>query len=257
MGQPIDPRDESSKESKSGQLTRREAIKLGGMSALGATFLPTLFLTACKDLNIPVMRSGQGGGTASFPALPSSCVLTPEETEGPFYVDVNLLRSNVIESQQGFPLNLEIVVVDATTCAPISGKAVEIWHANASGVYSDIASEGTTGQTFLRGALTTDSSGTVSFQTVYPGWYQGRTTHIHFKVHLGANQVVTSQLYFDDALNDQIYQKAPYNQHTGSRTPNADDSVRAQDPDPGNDLFLKTNVASDAVYAAIRVGVTQ
>lgn len=252
MGQQIDPQDKS----KEG-LTRREAIRLGGIAALGATFLPSLFLAGCGDDASTPVGAGQAPGTSSFPTLPSECVLTPQETEGPYYVDVNLLRSNIVESQQGFPLNLEVIVVDAGTCAPLSDKVVEIWHANASGVYSDIASEGTEGQTYLRGSLVTDASGAATFQTVYPGWYQGRATHIHFKVHVNANQVVTSQIYFDDSLNDQIYQKAPYNQHAGTRTPNADDMVRSTDPDPTNALFVKTNVTSDAVYAALRVGVAQ
>jgi len=115
-------------------------------------------------------------------------------------------------------------VVDASTCKPIKGAVVDIWHADASGVYSGFGA-GAGSRTFLRGVQKTDSRGVATFRTVYPGWYQGRTVHIHVKVYLGGNVVHTGQLYFPDRMTDSVYRKAPYSRRPNREIRNAADFV--------------------------------
>ena len=125
------------------------------------------------------------------------CVLAPEQTEGPYYVAGEKLRRDITEGRPGAPLLLRLRVVDASTCKPIKGAAVDIWHCDALGVYSGFGS-GSGNRTFMRGVQKTDATGLARFRTVWPGWYQGRTVHIHVKVHVGGNVVHTGQLYFPD-----------------------------------------------------------
>ena len=132
-------------------------------------------------------------------------MLAPEQTEGPYYVDDAAVRRNVTEGKPGTPLTLRLTVVDVSTCKPIKGAAVEIWHCDAGGVYS--GGQGRAG-TFLRGVQRTDAKGLAMFRTIYPGWYQGRTVHIHTMVHIGGNVVHTGQLYFPDTVTDAVYKRA-------------------------------------------------
>jgi protocatechuate 3,4-dioxygenase beta subunit len=119
---------------------------------------------------------------------------------------------------------LRAFVVNASTCKPIKGAAVDIWHADAGGVYSGFGS-GAGNRTFMRGVQRTDEKGLALFRTVYPGWYQGRTVHIHVKVHLGGNVVHTGQLYFPDAVTDTVYRQLPYAGRPNRAVRNADDSI--------------------------------
>ena len=119
---------------------------------------------------------------------------------------------------------LHTTVVDVATCKAIPGAIVDVWHADAAGVYSGFGT-GASSRTFMRGLQRTNASGLAIFQTVYPGWYQGRTVHIHVKVHVGGNVVHTGQLYFPDPLTDTVYKKAPYSSRPGRTTRNANDSV--------------------------------
>ena len=153
-----------------------------------------------------------------------ACVLTPEQTEGPYYIPNERVRRNITDGHPGTPLTLRLTVVDATTCRPIKGAAVDVWHADATGVYSGFdAGAGT--RTFMRGIQRTDAKGLAVFRTVYPGWYAGRTVHIHVKVHVGGRVIHTGQLYFRDALTDAVYRKAPYSKRPNRDTRNATDNV--------------------------------
>lgn len=160
------------------------------------------------------------------------CALTPEVTEGPYYVDPGLVRSDITEGRAGVPTILRMQVVDAA-CAPAEGARVDVWHCDAQGVYSgfgggDVGQE-SEGETFLRGTLFADAAGVVEFTTIYPGWYQGRTTHVHFKVFLDERTVLTGQVFFPDALSEWLYENAPAYLRDGTRdTLNADDGIAAQ-----------------------------
>ena len=153
-----------------------------------------------------------------------SCVLTPELTEGPYYIPNEKLRRNITDGHPGTPLFLQLAVVDASTCKPIKGAAVDIWHADAAGAYSGFGA-GSPSRTFMRGIQKTDARGIATFRSVYPGWYQGRTVHIHVKVHVRGRVVHTGQLFFSDALTDRVYRNAPYSKRPNRTTRNANDSI--------------------------------
>jgi protocatechuate 3,4-dioxygenase beta subunit len=163
-----------------------------------------------------------GAGPAGVASGAVSCVLTPEMTEGPYYVANEAVRRNITEGRPGTPLRLRLSVVNASTCRPIKNAAVDVWHADALGVYSGV--QGNTG-TFMRGIQRTDATGLAIFDTVYPGWYQGRTVHIHVKVHLGGTVVHPGQLFFPDALTDKVYTASPYDTRGQRDVRNASDSI--------------------------------
>jgi len=167
---------------------------------------------------------------ASFPA----CVARPEQTEGPYFVDEKLHRSDIrVEPtdksiKPGAPLRLEFHVSRVTggSCAPLAGAVVDVWHCDALGVYSDVRDRSfdTRGKKFLRGYQTTDAKGMAQFLTIYPGWYEGRAVHVHFKIRSDAasrrGYQFTSQLYFDESITDQVLKQAPYNGKGGHRSMN-------------------------------------
>jgi protocatechuate 3,4-dioxygenase beta subunit len=164
-----------------------------------------------------------GAGPAGVSSGLISCVLAPEQTEGPFYVDDAAVRRNVTEGRPGVALTLRLTVVNASSCKPIRNAAVEIWHCDAGGVYSATGAEAD--ERFLRGIQRTEANGLALFKTLYPGWYQGRTVHIHTMVHIGGNVVHTGQLYFPDSVTDAVYRRSPYNQRPNRTTRNAADSI--------------------------------
>ena len=191
------------------QLTRRSTLlRLGGLIAAG--------------LGVDALQAG--AGPAAVAAGSVRCVLTPEQTEGPYYIPNEKVRRNITEGKPGVPLALHATVVDASTCKAIPGAAVDIWHCDAGGVYSGFGT-GAANHTFLRGIQRTNAHGLALLETIYPGWYQGRTVHIHVKVHIGGNVVHTGQLYFPDSLTDKIYRRAPYNTRPNRDTTNANDSI--------------------------------
>ena len=153
-----------------------------------------------------------------------SCVLTPELTEGPYYIAGEKVRRDIREGHRGTLLTLHLRVLNVASCSPIKGAAVDIWHADAAGNYSGFGSD-TSSRTFMRGVQKTDANGLAIFLTVYPGWYRGRTVHIHVKVHVGGSVVHTGQLFFPDTLTDVVYKKAPYASRPNRTTRNAQDSI--------------------------------
>jgi protocatechuate 3,4-dioxygenase beta subunit len=194
-------------------FTRRGSlVRLGGFlaTAVGAAGLK--------------IETSDGAGPAAVASGAVTCVLTPEQTEGPYYIANEALRRNITDGRPGTPMWLRAVVVNASTCKPIKGAAVDIWHADASGVYSGFGS-GAGNRTFMRGIQRTNAKGLALFRTVFPGWYQGRTVHIHVKVHLGGNVLHTGQLYFPDTVTDAVYRKAPYASRPNRDVRNAGDSI--------------------------------
>jgi protocatechuate 3,4-dioxygenase beta subunit len=181
-----------------------------------------------------------------------SCILTPEQTEGPYYIAGEKLRRNITEGRPGAPLVLRTFVVDASTCRPIRGAVVDIWHADASGVYSGFGA-GASSRTFMRGIQRSNAKGLAQFRAVYPGWYQGRTVHIHVKVHVSGNVVHTGQLYFPDSMTDAVYRRAPYSARGSRDVRNASDSIYRSG---GKRSTLSVKKNSAGVYVAtITMGV--
>ena len=167
----------------------------------------------------------------------NTIIETPELTEGPYLVEEQLNRSDIrvdptdSSTQQGLPLLLRVVVasIDNGTLSPVSGAYVDVWHCNAAGLYSDVQANNTVGQKFLRGYQITNQRGEVRFRTIYPGWYSGRTVHIHVKVRLFTESQqtyeFTTQFFFDDDITDEVYELAPYNTRGARDTRNTTDNI--------------------------------
>ena len=168
------------------------------------------------------------GTGRAWAQAPGRCVLTPEAGEGPFYLDPKLVRSDITSGKPGAPLELAIQVVRAGDCATLANARVDIWHADAIGLYSGYAKQGgvggvstssAVGQQYLRGTQFTSAGGSVRFRSIFPSWYGGRTPHVHFKVFLGGNEVVASQIFFPDEINNEVFAAwDPYRQHAAKRT---------------------------------------
>jgi len=202
-------------------MNRRQALAGFGAVSLGS------LLAACNgdDEGQSAKTTAEAAQTKSDPTLAElfedapSCSLTPEQTEGPFYFDADKIRSDIREGHAGSLLRLALQVRTAGDCMPLRDAVVDIWHCDAGGDYS------AEGETFCRGAQATNSDGIVEFKTVYPGWYQGRTVHIHAKVHVDNNTVLTTQLTFDDDFTAKVFEREPYSQRAARDTFNVDDGI--------------------------------
>ncbi len=188
------------------------------------------------------------------------CVLTPQATEGPFYFDTNQIRQNIVEDRVGAPLRMSVRVMTVEDgCRPLKDALVDIWHTDAVGDYSGYpgqpSGQDMSGQTFLRGTQVTDADGVAVFDTIYPGWYPGRTVHIHFKVHYRNNTYATSQFYFPDDFTDHVYGRTPYSDRPNRTTRNADDSLLRGDPAESN-LLASITEDRNGYFGTITVGVT-
>jgi protocatechuate 3,4-dioxygenase beta subunit len=233
-------------------LTRREVLKVLGVA--GAATLASCAPTPRAETPTGAMPSeptaiaqpatpGALTPTAqavteatSVPSAVPSCVVRPELTEGPFFLGDEPERSDIRSDSasgvlsEGLPLTLEVVVsqIAAGACQSLAGAVVDVWHCDASGVYSGVQGNGAN---FLRGYQLTDAEGVARFVTVYPGWYPGRAVHIHFKVRAPAaagTYEFTSQLFFDEAVTAQIYAQAPYASRGLATTSNASDRIFAE-----------------------------
>lgn len=216
------------------------------------------------------------GGVAlatSFRAqsLTPACVLTTEQEEGPYYIDYKMVRRDITESKQGVPLQLQVMLVHANRCTPLPSAVVDIWHCDAQGIYSGFTandphgrggpppgrppggfgpppngafgppprSRVTDGTRFLRGLQATNDKGLVEFATIYPGWYQGRTIHIHMKVHTADHVAHTGQLFFPEEITERIAKLQPYAKHQDvHRTTQEEDGVFESEHGPSGMLTL-------------------
>lgn len=184
------------------------------------------------------------------------CALTPEVTEGPYYFDPEIEREDIREGHAGVPVRLRIRVLDAR-CQPLRNARVDIWHCDAGGLYSGYANQtggvNTEGQKFLRGHQLTDATGDVAFTTIYPGWYQGRTTHLHQKVYIGERNVLTAQIFLPDALSEYIYANAePYRRSEQRTLFNVDDGIAQQQ---GRSTFGAVKEEPDYFEVSLTLGV--
>ena len=218
------------------RLNRRDSLLAAG-GLIAAALIPE--------------AASAGLGPAAVASGAISCVLTPEMTEGPYYVPSEKVRRNITEGKPGTPLDLRLTVVDASTCKAIKSAVVDIWHTDALGVYSG-AIANNPGTNFMRGVQKTDSTGLARFISVYPGWYQGRAVHIHVKVYLGGSVVHTGQFFFNDALTDAVYRQSPYNTRGSRDTRNAADSIYRNG---GSRSILKVAKIASGYRAGITMGV--
>ncbi|KAJ3806903.1 Intradiol ring-cleavage dioxygenase [Lentinula lateritia] len=215
----------------------------------------------------------------------STCVLAPEAVEGPYYINNEMIRTNLTEDQLGIPMTLDIAVIDVTTCEPMENVLVEIWAANATGVYSGYSAmiEGgppgppaqplSRNETFLRGGAPTSADGLVELVTIYPGFYAGRTAHIHTMIHMNwersengtfvstsGNLLHVGQFFFEEKWNDEVYATSPYTVNTNKRTYNDQDGQMNDSEDAdGNSAIVDISFAgedlTEGLVGFITVGV--
>jgi uncharacterized protein (TIGR03437 family) len=177
------------------------------------------------------------------PITEMSCVGRPALTEGPFFVDERLNRSDIRPDPSngivsaGTKLTVKFIIYrsSSSTCTPLAGALVDLWHCDAAGGYSDVSGAGNPnnlGKKFLRGYQITDANGAVEFTTIYPGWYSGRTVHMHYKIRLfdGTTRTYdfTSQVCFDDGLTDTVFLQSPYSSKGNRSTRNNNDGIAQQ-----------------------------
>jgi protocatechuate 3,4-dioxygenase beta subunit len=255
-------------------ISRRSALRL--LSGAG--------LALVAGCGVDSSTSTIGSGSASTPAgsastqatpvtstAPSStfggagsCVLIPQETEGPFPLDLSgdeaFFRTDITEGRPGVPMTLALALVDVNAgCRPISGARVDVWHCDADGSYSGFAQRGgadTSGETFCRGIQLSDAGGQVTFQTIFPGWYPGRITHVHFQVFFDSGLASTSQIAFPAEVVEAVYAVDPYaakGRNTTVRTL-SEDNIFAD----GSQFQLAsiTGGADTRIMATLLVGVS-
>jgi hypothetical protein len=194
-----------------------------------------------------------GAGPLAVSSGVVSCVLAPELTEGPYYVDGEKLRRDITEGKSGVPLRLGLTVVNASSCKTVRNAAVDIWHCDALGVYSGAVASNP-GTNFLRGVQRTNARGVATFDTIYPGFYPGRAVHVHVKVHVAGNVVHTGQLFFPARVTNAVYRRTPYSTHGATPdTLNAADSIFRN----GGSKGMLTLAKSGAGYVgSIAMGVS-
>jgi protocatechuate 3,4-dioxygenase beta subunit len=235
---------------------RRNVLRAIGGLGLGALVAACGGGSSGSDASSTTRTTGRQRSTTTLaPATGSgeqvACVLAPEVTEGPYYLDLNMVRSDITDGRPGAPLALTLTVADATTCSPIANSAVDIWHADPEGVYSGF--DQGKGATFLRGTQVTGADGKVTFNTLFPGWYRGRAVHIHIKVHVGGSVVHTGQLFFPDRFTEGVYTRSPYSSRGNPDMRNADDSIYA---DAGGATAIVTpTTAGDGYAGSTTLGV--
>jgi protocatechuate 3,4-dioxygenase beta subunit len=184
-------------------LRRRDALLGLGAGVAGVYGL--------RNLAFPSSSEGAAG-----------CLLQREVTEGPYYLDLDLVRRDIRAGRKGTPLTLRFLVINANTCKPIKGASVEIWHCDATGEYSGV--EGNGGN-YLRGIQRASSAGRVRFETIFPGWYGGRTPHIHMKVFVSGHEVHTGQVFFRAGAKRRVYAQGVYASRGQAETSNGSDSI--------------------------------
>lgn len=234
-------------------LERRDVLyALGSFVAMG-------FL-GCGGQSSPTSPSSTSTSSSN-----ASCVVTPAVTEGPYFVDERLNRSDIRSDpatgvvKAGVPLDLAVKLSQITSsgaCVPLVGALVDIWHCDGLGVYSDVSAQNSVGQRFLRGYQLSDANGDARFTTIYPGWYAGRAVHIHFKVRTnpGSNSGLefTSQMFFDETLTDIVYAQAPYNTRGRRTTTNATDGIYQGG---GSQLLFALSPSGNGYAGTFNVGV--
>jgi len=206
------------------RLSRRDLLGFAAKGAAAVVVSQTL--TGCDAVASTASDPGTGTGTVTPGSASTSCVLTADLTEGPYFVDEKLERSDIRSDpvtgavSQGVLLKLKFNVtrVSSSACTPLTGAYLDVWHCDAAGAYSDISGNGNgtsgAGRKFLRGYQITDANGAAEFTTIYPGWYSGRAVHVHFKLRLFAGSAktyeFTSQFFLDESLTDVVHARSPY-----------------------------------------------
>jgi protocatechuate 3,4-dioxygenase beta subunit len=235
-------------------LSRRQTLRLLG--AAGATAL----VGWAGDPGLKFLPLARRGAVTKAAAL--DCIVRPQLTEGPYFVDEKLNRSDIRTdpatgvARPGIPLDLQFIVTGTGggTCAPVPGAQLDIWHCDAAGNYSDVGN--TSGQKYLRGHQVTNANGAAQFTTVFPGWYSGRAVHIHFKIRLfsGSQKTYefTSQLFFEESIINQAYTQSPYSSRGTPNTSNSRDGIYNSG---GSQLLLSLSPSGQGYASTFNIGL--
>jgi protocatechuate 3,4-dioxygenase beta subunit len=246
-------------------LSRRDLLGLAAKGAASVVVSQSLLLACAADASSATDTSSTDATGTTTGTGNASCVLTASLTEGPFFVDEMLNRSDIRTDpvtgavSTGIPLALTFNVsrVAGSACTPLTGAYLDVWHCDGAGVYSDVSGSS---RKFLRGYQITDGNGVAAFTTIYPGWYSGRAVHIHFKLRLFAGSTktyeFTSQFFFDDSLTDSVYTQSPYNSRGSRNTRNSNDGIyNSLSTTDKVGLTLQTSKTSDGYAGVINLGV--
>jgi protocatechuate 3,4-dioxygenase beta subunit len=257
LGESINRADDGS-HSQNGSLTRRALF--GRAANAAATLMVSQSLLGCEATDITSDEEEIFTSTAG-------CVLTAALTEGPYFVDERLNRSDIRsdpvtgDASEGVPLELTFNVsrVGSTGCTPLTGAYLDVWHCDATGIYSDVAGAGS-GRRFLRGYQITDASGVAQFTTIYPGWYSGRAVHVHFKLRIIAGSSTTyeftSQFFFNEWPTTAVHAQNPYNTRGTRNTLNTSDGIyNSLSAAEKAALTLQTTEVADGYRGVVGLGV--
>jgi len=166
------------------------------LSLIGLSFLSAPLISGKPEVNFE-------------PTTDCNDPITPPVPEGPFYKRENLNRADIVEDRTGIPL-VYLFRVEDEHCKPVEGAVVDIWQCDATGSYSDFKQENTINQTWLRGYQKTNKDGECHFKSIFPGWYNGRITHIHVKVYIKDNNVLTTNCFFPKEIENEVYKSPLY-----------------------------------------------
>jgi protocatechuate 3,4-dioxygenase beta subunit len=243
------------------RVSRRRMLEAFGMAA-GAAVIGACGSNPASPGSVTSTTSTTAGTTGSAGGS-AACAVAASETQGPYPDTTGMLnnpaffRQDVTEGRSGVPVMLALTIVNAAAgCAPLSNANVEIWQCDAEGHYSEYAQPGYngTGQTFLRGLQTTDANGRATFRTIYPGWYQGRATHIHVEVFVNGRSVKVTQIAFPESVSAQVYRTSVYATRGQNPTSNASDMVFSDGT--STELATLTGDAASGLTATIALGVS-
>jgi protocatechuate 3,4-dioxygenase beta subunit len=241
-------------------ISRRTLLVAGGGAAIAGA------------AGITALRSFSGADNAKLAPVSysfedsNSCILTAAAEEGPFYVEEALIRRDIRDGRAGLLTALRMKVVDAATCAPLPGAAIDIWHCDAQGNYSAAPQLGrqtrdanghltpANTQRFCRGRQIADAGGMVEFTTIFPGWYPGRAPHIHLKAYLAERTAATSQLFFANDIAREIYATGIYAPHGQAQTTNDTDGVLAA-AQGANGSWPKITRSGEGLSASLSLGI--
>jgi protocatechuate 3,4-dioxygenase beta subunit len=230
-------------------FNRREAIGVIGAAAGAALAF------GCSDSSTSpsTTTSTASTTTTTTGTTNAACAVTPQETLGPYPSLTDLIRSDIRESKSGTVLTLTIKVVNVNaSCAAVSGANVEIWQCDAAGNYSEYGTQ--TAQTYLRGIQTSNSNGEVTFTTIYPGWYQGRATHIHVEVTIGGVSKKATQIAFPESVNNTVYATGVYASRGANPMSNASDGIFADSL--SSELVTPAGTPAAGYAASFQVGLS-
>jgi protocatechuate 3,4-dioxygenase beta subunit len=234
------------------KLTRRRALEVLGSAGVA-------MVAGCSSSATTPSTTTAASQSTTTGANATGCAITPSETEGPYPDRTGMLnnvafhRRDITEGRPGVPLAVTMKVVNAkATCGPLANALVEVWHCDVTGTYSEYGQGA--GQTYLRGLQTTDASGTVTFNTVYPGWYQGRATHIHAEVYVNGASVKVTQIAFPESVTAAVYASGVYASHGQNPTANASDMVFSDGV--ADELATVSGNPASGYLATLTIGVS-